>query len=178
MRGDELRGINIERGGTAHQAWLVRFEERERGRQQRRVPSAAAKRGYIEAGHFEQARAQLVIAYHVGECSQRERLGLDAGGARGRVHDGGDYPAPARGGRGAESLRAALGTAERAKDWRLGLAWVRVAEHAPYFETEDGASWTPIGANDSIDWPDLTPLFRRRDPAAVEAHLSTCASTA
>ncbi len=53
----------------------------------------------------------------------------------------------------------------------MGLAWVRVAGHAPYFETEDGASWTPIGANDSIDWPDLTLLFRRRDPAAVEAHL-------
>lgn len=52
----------------------------------------------------------------------------------------------------------------------MGLDWVRVARGVPYFETEDGASWTPIGANDSIDWPDLTPLFRRRDPAAVEAH--------
>ena len=53
----------------------------------------------------------------------------------------------------------------------MGLDWVRVARGAPYFETGDGASWTPVGANDSIDWPDLTPLFRRRDPGAVEAHL-------
>ncbi len=52
----------------------------------------------------------------------------------------------------------------------MGLPWVRVATGAPYFELEDGTTWTPIGANDSIDWPDLTPLFRRRDPAAVEAH--------
>lgn len=42
---------------------------------------------------------------------------------------------------------------------------------APYFETEDGAPWAPIGANDACDWPELGPLFRRKDPAAVEAHL-------
>ena len=37
--------------------------------------------------------------------------------------------------------------------------------------TDDGASWTPIGHNDAITWPDLAPLFRRRDLAAVERHL-------
>ena len=53
----------------------------------------------------------------------------------------------------------------------MGLPWVRVAEAAPYFVTENGTAWTPIGANDAIDWPELGPLFRRRDPAAVERHL-------
>jgi mannan endo-1,4-beta-mannosidase len=48
---------------------------------------------------------------------------------------------------------------------------VRAASGAPYFITEDGAPWTPIGHNDAITWPDLAPLFRRRDLAAVERHL-------
>lgn len=41
----------------------------------------------------------------------------------------------------------------------------------PYFQTETGAAWTPIGANDAITWPDLAGLFRRRDLPAVERHL-------
>lgn len=41
----------------------------------------------------------------------------------------------------------------------------------PYFVTEYGAPWTPIGHNDAISWPELAPLFRRRDMAAVERHL-------
>ena len=53
----------------------------------------------------------------------------------------------------------------------MGLPWVRVASGAPYFELEDGTPWTPIGQNDAIDWPDFAPLFRRKDPAAVERHL-------
>jgi hypothetical protein len=51
------------------------------------------------------------------------------------------------------------------------LEWIQVAPGAPYFQTESGAAWTPVGHNDAITWPNLNPLFRRRDPAAVEAHL-------
>ena len=41
----------------------------------------------------------------------------------------------------------------------------------PYFKTEDGVPWTPIGHNDAVTWPDFAALFRRRDPDAVERHL-------
>jgi len=51
------------------------------------------------------------------------------------------------------------------------MARVRVVPGSPYFTIDDGASWTPIGHNDAITWPDLAPLFRRRDLAAVERHL-------
>ena len=51
------------------------------------------------------------------------------------------------------------------------MARIRVVHGSPYFVTDDGASWTPIGHNDAITWPDLAPLFRRRDLAAVERHL-------
>ncbi len=53
----------------------------------------------------------------------------------------------------------------------VGLPWIRVAEGAPYFVTEQGEAWTPVGHNDSITWPNLEPLFRRKDLPAVEAHL-------
>jgi mannan endo-1,4-beta-mannosidase len=46
-----------------------------------------------------------------------------------------------------------------------------VARGAPYFVTEHGDPWTPVGQNDAITWPELAGLFRRRDPAGVEAHL-------
>ena len=41
----------------------------------------------------------------------------------------------------------------------------------PYFTTEAGRPWTPIGHNDAVTWPDLAGLFRRRDLPAVERHL-------
>lgn len=40
-----------------------------------------------------------------------------------------------------------------------------------YFVTSEGAAWTPIGHNDAVNWPELAPLFRRRDLGAVERHL-------
>ena len=46
-----------------------------------------------------------------------------------------------------------------------------MAPGAPYFVTEHGAPWTPIGQNDAIEWVELRGLFRRRDLAGVEAHL-------
>ena len=51
------------------------------------------------------------------------------------------------------------------------LAWISVAPGVPYFVDEEGAAWHPIGQNDSLAWPELAPLFGRRDPGAVERHL-------
>jgi hypothetical protein len=51
------------------------------------------------------------------------------------------------------------------------LARIGVLPNLPYFVTDDGSPWTPIGHNDAITWPELAPLFRRRDIAAVERHL-------
>ena len=39
------------------------------------------------------------------------------------------------------------------------LAWVRVAPAAPYFVTDEGLSWTPIGHNDALPWPSLSPVL-------------------
>ena len=47
--------------------------------------------------------------------------------------------------------------------------WVRTS--GSYFATEDGEPWTPIGHNDAVSWPDLNPLFRRSDIAAVDRYL-------
>ncbi len=58
--------------------------------------------------------------------------------------------------------------------WRSSkpaLPWIGVAPGAPYFVTEQGQPWHPIGQNDAISWVELNPLFRRRDVAKVEAHL-------
>ena len=49
--------------------------------------------------------------------------------------------------------------------------WIETRPGSPWFMTEDGDSWTPIGQNDAITWPDLAGLFRRRDLPAVERHL-------
>lgn len=56
------------------------------------------------------------------------------------------------------------------------LPWITVAPTAPYFLTEDGQPWTPIGQNDAITWPDLAGLFQRRDLATVEGHLAWLAA--
>ncbi|MBV9076237.1 MAG: hypothetical protein JO048_01995 [Methylobacteriaceae bacterium] len=51
------------------------------------------------------------------------------------------------------------------------LPWIRVAPGAPYFETEDGEPWTPVGQNDAISWFEFDGLYRRRDLGRVERHL-------
>jgi hypothetical protein len=45
-----------------------------------------------------------------------------------------------------------------------------------YFVTEEGAAWTPVGYNDSLAWPELAPLTRRRDVKAVDRHLAWLAA--
>jgi hypothetical protein len=52
-----------------------------------------------------------------------------------------------------------------------GLPWITVAPDAPYFVTEDGAPWTPIGQNDAISWVEFKGLFRRRDLPAIDSYL-------
>ncbi|SER22864.1 mannan endo-1,4-beta-mannosidase [Faunimonas pinastri] len=53
----------------------------------------------------------------------------------------------------------------------LPMPWIRVADGAPYFLTEDGRPWAPIGQNDAISWTEFAGLFRRRDLDSVERHL-------
>ena len=57
-----------------------------------------------------------------------------------------------------------------------GVPWIQVAPGAPYFITETGEDWTPIGQNDAISWPDFNTLFRQRDIAHVERHLAWLAA--
>ncbi len=56
------------------------------------------------------------------------------------------------------------------------LPWVEVNPGTPYFRTEDGSPWTPIGQNDAVTWPELAGAFRRRDLPAVDAYLETLAA--
>jgi hypothetical protein len=51
------------------------------------------------------------------------------------------------------------------------LSWIGRSPGSPYFVDGEGRDWTPIGQNDAISWPELAPLFRRRDLPAVERHL-------
>ena len=51
------------------------------------------------------------------------------------------------------------------------LPWIVRAPASPYFMTEHGTAWTPIGQNDAIAWDELSPLRDRRDLHAVERHL-------
>jgi mannan endo-1,4-beta-mannosidase len=51
------------------------------------------------------------------------------------------------------------------------LPWIETRKGHPYFVTEHGHAWTPIGHNDAITWPELAGLFRRRDLEGVERHL-------
>lgn len=56
------------------------------------------------------------------------------------------------------------------------LPWIEVAPNAPYFVTNHGENWTPIGQNDAITWPDLAGAFRRKDLKSVENYLAYLAS--
>lgn len=57
------------------------------------------------------------------------------------------------------------------------LPWIGVAPHAPYFVTEDGEPWTPVGHNDAISWADLKGLYGRRNMPAAEAYLQGLADS-
>jgi hypothetical protein len=55
-------------------------------------------------------------------------------------------------------------------------AWIRCADGAPYFETEEGAPWAPVGHNEAITWPHIAPAHRRRDLASVDRHFADLAA--
>ena len=46
-----------------------------------------------------------------------------------------------------------------------------MAPNVPYFATQEGDTWAPIGQNDAVTWPELAGVFRRRDMASVESYL-------
>lgn len=71
-----------------------------------------------------------------------------------------------------QPLTAAEAPAHQNSLFHKPLPWIRVAPEAPYFVTEEGRSWTPIGQNDAITWPDFAGLFRRKNMDAVEGHLA------
>lgn len=54
----------------------------------------------------------------------------------------------------------------------MTLEWIGRAPHAPYFVTDAGQSWTPIGQNDAICWVEFAGLKNRRDLPAVARHLA------
>ncbi|MDQ3279269.1 MAG: cellulase family glycosylhydrolase [Bacteroidota bacterium] len=55
------------------------------------------------------------------------------------------------------------------------LRWIQTVKGNSYFSTEEGSSWTPIGQNDAITWPELKGLFRRRDLQAAETYIAMLA---
>ena len=52
------------------------------------------------------------------------------------------------------------------------LKWIKVCGQSPYFEDEDGRSWTPIGQNDALTWPELQGLFLRKNFSEAEEYLA------
>ena len=52
------------------------------------------------------------------------------------------------------------------------LKWIKVCAQAPYFEDEDGHSWTPIGQNDALTWPELQGIFLRKNIKEAEEYLA------
>ncbi len=51
------------------------------------------------------------------------------------------------------------------------MNWVQRAPGAPYFITDDGAAWTPIGQNDAISWVEWQGLWDG-DLGSVSRHLA------
>jgi mannan endo-1,4-beta-mannosidase len=58
-----------------------------------------------------------------------------------------------------------------------GLAPIRVAPSGAYFETTDREPFLFIGPNDSITWPGLAGLYRRKGMESVESYLQAMADS-
>ncbi len=69
-----------------------------------------------------------------------------------------------------EMKKEAFSIDKKSQQKNGGLPWVQAAYGAPYFITEQGEDWTPIGQNDAITWPDLKGIFLRKDMAAAGAY--------
>jgi mannan endo-1,4-beta-mannosidase len=52
------------------------------------------------------------------------------------------------------------------------MPWIIVAPGAPYFITEQGENWTPIGQNDALSWPDLLGAYKRKDLTSVNRYFA------
>jgi len=52
------------------------------------------------------------------------------------------------------------------------LPWIQTYKNHSYFFTENGDSWTPVGQNDAITWPELKGSFREKDISAVSNYFS------
>ena len=55
---------------------------------------------------------------------------------------------------------------------KIRMEWIQTAPGAPYFQTESGADWTPVGHNDAISWVTLRGVFRKNDLPAVDRYLA------
>lgn len=53
----------------------------------------------------------------------------------------------------------------------VDLPWIQVTPGGSYFQDDTGRAFTPVGYNDALTWPELGPLYRRRDVAAAERHV-------
>lgn len=55
------------------------------------------------------------------------------------------------------------------------LPWIHIDRNSPYFITEEGETWTPIGQNDAITWPEFAGLYNRKDVASAERYIKMLA---
>src|SRR5579883_844663 len=55
------------------------------------------------------------------------------------------------------------------------LPWIEVAPGVPYFRTDEGQPWLPVGHNDSITWVSLAGVIRQRNLPAVDQYLAMLA---
>lgn len=55
------------------------------------------------------------------------------------------------------------------------LPWIQTVKGHAYFVTEKGETWTPVGQNDAITWPELQGLFRRKDLVSAEKYIAMLA---
>ncbi len=53
----------------------------------------------------------------------------------------------------------------------MALSWIERAPDAPYFVTDTGIAWTPVGQNDAISWDEWRGL-REGDLPSIQRHLS------
>ena len=72
-------------------------------------------------------------------------------------------------------------TVRRAKTLRqwnsinTSMPWIQTIKGHPYFVTDQGQDWTPIGQNDAITWPELKGVFRRKDLSTAENYIAMLA---
>ena len=64
------------------------------------------------------------------------------------------------------------GVTTRLNNSSYSLPWIQSAKEVPYFITDKGDPWTPIGQNDAITWPELAGAFRRKDLSSVGKYFS------